>query len=462
VATGQITGSSGFTPVSALSVPIFRRDRSDYAVFYAPGFVAVSDSSRADDFQSTLDATRARQDPVAAALCHHAERAEASRSAASTTPFEPVCLTLYLGNQCNLRCTYCYASPSRGAALRLDWLTIQSAGERVLANCAKHGVPLTLVLHGGGEPTLFPDLIDRLLDGLEQAAGSQDVPLVRYVATNGVLSIARARWLARRFDTVGLSCDGPERFQSAQRPTWAGKSSTPFVERTAEVVRAEGTALHVRVTVTSRTLHDQAEIARYLCERIQPDEIHLEPLYLGGRAGLEASLRPEHALAFLDGFFEARRIAANFGVPLLTSGSRISEIHWSYCNVFRDVLQLVPGGVATACFKATDAAASDARTMTIGHCEENGSGLSFDRRRITTLRHGLSRWPERCRDCFNRFHCTLGCPDSCPVEPQVDPPEFRCQVQMALALRALDEIAEASWKEARREHRFVGREVVAP
>ena len=459
---GQITGSSGFTPLPALSVPIFRRDRTDYAIFYAPGFVAVSDASRADDFESILGTTKAQQDSVAAALRHHAESAEASRSVASTAPFEPVCLTLYLSNQCNLRCTYCYASPSREAALRLDWPAIRSAGERVLANCEQRGVPLTLVLHGGGEPTLFPDLIDRVLDGLEQMAVSRGVSLVRYVATNGVLSTARARWLARRFDTVGISCDGPERFQTAQRSTWAGGPSTPFVERTAKVVRAEGTPLQVRVTVTSRTLHHQAEIARYLCERIRPDEIRLEPLYLGGRAGSSASLRPEHAGVFLDGFREARRVAATFGVPLLTSGSRVSEIHGSYCNLFRDVLQIVPGAVATACFKVADATASDARTMTIGRCEDNGSGLSLDRRRITALRRGLSRWPRRCRDCFNRFHCTLGCPDSCPVEPEAGSSDFRCQVQMALALQALDELAEAAWKQARQEHRVVGREVAAP
>jgi sulfatase maturation enzyme AslB (radical SAM superfamily) len=461
VTTDQTTAPSGFLPLTALGVPIFRRNRGGHAVFYAPGFLAVSEASLADAFESRLGAGKASQDPVAAALRDHAERADASRSAAPTAPFEPVCLTLYLGNQCNLRCSYCYAEPSRATALRLDWPTIRPAGERVLTNCERRNVPLTLAVHGGGEPTLFPGLIDRVLDELEQAAASRGVPLVRYVATNGVLSAVRARWLARRFDIVGLSCDGPEPYQTAQRPTWAGGPSTRFVERTAKAVKAAGKPLHVRVTITSATRHHQPEIARYLCEQLRPDEIHLEPLYLGGRAGSSASLRPEHAPAFLDGFLEARRVAAGYGVSLLTSGSRVAELHGPYCNVFRDVLQLVPGGVATACFKVADAAAADARTMTIGR-QEDGSGLQLDLQRIAALRQGLSRWPERCRSCFNRFHCTLGCPDSCPVDERAGPSEFRCQVQMALALSALDEIAEPAWEQARREHRAVGAEVSAP
>lgn len=444
-------GDPGFSSLASIRAPIFRRDQSTHTSFYAPGYLAVVASTRADEFESTLRESPASLHPVAASLLHHAEWAEASHAANLTQPFEPVCLTIYPGSQCNLRCTYCYASPSRARAQRLDSSAIRTAGEYVIANCLKRGVPFTTVFHGGGEPGLFRDLIDRALDELGETAAAEGVAIFRYVATNGVLPAARARWLAQRFDTVGLSCDGPERFQSVQRPTWSGGSTTPCVERTAKVVRSQGTPLHVRVTITSRTLLHQGEITQYLCERLRPDEIHIEPLYVGGRAGSRASLLPEQATTFVDGFVQARGVAAAFGIPVQTSGSRLSEIHGPYCNVLRDVLQVVPGGVATTCFKTGNAAEAVTQRTTLGGCGNDGNALTLDIGRITRLRGLLSRWPAGCQDCFNRFHCTHGCPDSCPLDPKADASEFRCQVQMMLARRALDALAEATWKDARRD-----------
>jgi sulfatase maturation enzyme AslB (radical SAM superfamily) len=455
------TAASGFVPVRTTGLPVFRRDRGQYAAFYAPGFLAVVNASGADRFESALgDAHTPDLDPVPAALICHAQRALEARATAATAPFEPVCLTLYLGSRCNLHCTYCYASSSRARGSPLDWSAIQAAAPQVLANCERRGAPLTTVFHGGGEPTLFPGLIDRVLDELEPMADSRNVRIFRYLATNGVLPAARAHRLARRFDTIGISCDGPERWQSLQRPTWAGGASTPFVERTAKAVRDEGTPLHVRVTVTSRTLCHQAEITQYICERLAPDEIHVEPLYVGGRAQPETSLRPDQAPAFVDGLLAARQIAAMFGVPLRTSGSRIAELHGPYCNVFRDVLQLVPGGVATTCFKTSTARESDARGTTIGRT--NGEVLALEARQITALRRILGAWPGSCGDCFNRFHCSLGCPDSCPLGPQLELASFRCRVQMMLAQRALDDLAALMWKDRGPRRDVTGQEVSPP
>jgi sulfatase maturation enzyme AslB (radical SAM superfamily) len=454
---GEVT-TSGFAPVRTTDLPVFRMDHGAYAAFYAPGFLAVVKGRGADGFESALgDARAPDRDPVLAALIRHAEHALAVRAAAVTADFQPVCLTLYLGNQCNLHCTYCYASSSPERAAPLGRSAIRAAAQQVLANCERRSAPLTIVFHGGGEPTLYPDLIDHVLDELEPKAAERDVPVFRYLATNGVLPASRARKLARRFDIIGISCDGPACWQSVQRPTWGGRASTPAVERTAEIVRDAGTSVHVRVTVTARTLHHQAQIARYVCERLKPDEINVEPLYAGGRAGPSASLGADQAVAFVDGLMEAHQVAATFGVPLRTSGSRIGELHGPYCNVFRDVLQVVPGGVATTCFKTSTDRESDMRGMTMGRA--HGDVLTLEPRRITALRRILGAWPESCGNCFNRFHCSIGCPDSCPLEPQAEPSVFRCRVQMTLAQRMLDELAAALWQNRGSVQDVIGQEV---
>ncbi len=456
---GVTTG--GFTSVRTTDLPVFRMDHSAYAAFYAPGFLAVVNGPGADGFESALrDARTPARDPVSAALIRHAEHAVEVRAAAMIADFRPVCLTLYLGNQCNLHCTYCYASSSPERTAPLDESAIRAAARQVLANCERRSVPLTVVFHGGGEPTLYPDLIDQVLDELEGMAAERDVPVFRYLATNGVLPASRARKLVRRFDIVGISCDGPARWQSLQRPTWGGGGSTPAVERTAEIVRRAGTSLHVRVTVTPLTLRHQAEIVRYVCERLEPDEISVEPLYAGGRAGSAACLRADQAVAFVDRLMEARQVSAAFGVPLRTSGSRIGELHGPYCNVFRDVLQLVPGGVATACFKNSTDRESDMRGTTMGRAHDDV--LALEPRRITALRQILGAWPESCADCFNRFHCSKGCPDSCPLEPRAGPSDFRCRVQMTLAQRTLDDLAATLWQNRGPGQGLIGQEVGPP
>ncbi|HWS57401.1 MAG TPA: radical SAM protein, partial [Actinotalea sp.] len=206
-------------------------------------------------------------------------------------PFAPTCLTLYLNRDCNLHCSYCFSSPVRHDRSRLTGEAVTAAARIVAANCASAGVPLTVALHGGGEPTLDPDLVDDLLGRVEAVASESGVPVFRYVATNGVMSRAKASWLAQRVDLVGLSCDGPPDLHDAQRPTWTGRPTSDAVERTARVLREAGTPFHVRATVTPESCTRQEEIAEYLCG-LGAAEIHVEPVYRVGRAAAGQTLDP--------------------------------------------------------------------------------------------------------------------------------------------------------------------------
>jgi uncharacterized protein len=64
-------------------------------------------------------------------------------------------VVLFLTNQCNLRCTYCYASSGDYPKQEMSWEVAKAAIERVLSEVVKRkGSPLTLGFHGGGEPTM--------------------------------------------------------------------------------------------------------------------------------------------------------------------------------------------------------------------------------------------------------------------------------------------------------------------
>jgi hypothetical protein len=230
------------------------------------------------------------------------------------------------------------------------------------------------------------------------------------------------------------------------------------VRRTGQILREEGCRLHVRATITAASLDRQAAIAAYLCREFKPEQIRFETVYLGGRAVANPLLDSEQAGAFSTHMLEARAVAQSYGVPLLISGSRPGTIHGPYCNVFRQVLNLVPGdlargSVATACFKTVDAAQASARGAIIGARDQQSGCFRVNHAHVEALRQRLSfSWP-KCTDCFNRYHCVGECPDHCPLDstygqPEADEPGYRCTVQRLITTAILKETAETLWSES--------------
>jgi sulfatase maturation enzyme AslB (radical SAM superfamily) len=450
-----------FRPIGTGERPIYRQDNATYTMFYAPGCLCVVDSQHADPFEATItpDDTAPSSgtltgQPVdwGAALWRRAKSAIEQAHARQQEPFRPECLTLYMNNECNLECVYCYTDPVHEPADRLDPDVITAAAEVVAASCREKGLLFSVVLHGGGEPTLHREHVEQTLAQLDAVAARHGVESFCYVATNGVFSAPRAAWLADRCDLVGLSCDGPPYIQDLQRPRYGGGNTSSTVERTAEVLHSAGRPFHVRATITAATLHRQAEIADYICRRLAPQEIHFEPVYLGGRASAHIGLSVHQARAFVTSFREAQSTARRYGIPLAGSGSRLDSIHGPYCNVFRHVINLVPPGVATACFKTTDNTQTRARGAVIGELNRDSGRFEIDHRRIESLRQRLDITPPACAGCFNRYHCVRECPDGCPLDGEAcaSQASFRCQVQKLLAYEVLREKADSLWAAAQR------------
>jgi len=439
----------GFEPVRGADGPLFWREREAYATFYAPGCLCVVDRRAAGPFAAALSRPGAEPGSWAEALRQRAAEALAAAERLASEPFRPECLTLYLHNECNLACGYCYADPAAVPGARLDPASVAAAADLVAANCREKGLPLRVGFHGGGEPTLYRNQVEELLSLVRGAAARHGVESFLYVATNGVMSQEKAAWLARNFDMVGLSCDGPAVIHDAQRPARDGRGTLAAVERTAATLRRAGTLYQVRVTVTAEGLARQAEAADYICRVLAPEAIRLEPAYLGGRSRAAAAPGAGRAGDFVAGFLAARAVAAAYGLPLTISGSRLAEVHGPYCHPYRQVLNLVPGergAVATVCFKAGTEALARAQGMAIGHLDRAAGDFVLDLARIAALRRQLAARPARCQACFNRFHCTGDCPDACPLAGEPGAAAgFRCQMQRGLAEAVLAETAGRLW-----------------
>jgi uncharacterized protein len=438
----------GFHPIGNGQFNIFHKEMTADALFYAPGYLAVVDAAWADKFEEELCGTGPSTWDAVVNLHQYAAAALRIWSEIRSRPFSPVCLTLYLNEQCNLNCIYCFASPVRRTlpAALLTLSAVQRAARLVAKNCLQSGRPFVVAFHGGGEPALDLAEMERLLTAIEAIAREYQLPIFRYIATGGVIPPENAIWLAEHFDLIGLSCDGPPEIQERQRPLRNGKGSSGFVERTAEIIRAAQKPFHIRTTITSDSVHRQPEIAEYICHFLHPQEIHVEPVYLGGRADEKLHLNLEQMPKFVAHFFSAKAVAQTYGIPWLSSGSRPGEIHGPYCNVFRDVLHLLPGNGATACFKITNTDSARSANLLIGDYNQAKDEYHLDTSLIQQTQATMSRLMPDCATCFNQFHCSRLCPGHCMSEGKAPLSQVRCRVQALLVERMLEDTAQSSCK----------------
>jgi sulfatase maturation enzyme AslB (radical SAM superfamily) len=231
---------------------------------------------------------------------------------------------LYLNRRCQLACQYCFSDlPEVTDFAEVSVDTACVAANLVANNCAEENLPLVVVFHGGGEPVLSWRLVDALQPELRRIADAHGIPLFRYIATNGVMSEQRAHWLARSFDLVGLSIDGPPEIQLVQRPYRnSNQDNTLIILRTARILREAGVPVHIRVTLTAESALQQMEICQYLCKNISPSAISVEPVYRGGRANASMQIREEQLDGFVKSFFEARAEARRREADWRMSGAR--------------------------------------------------------------------------------------------------------------------------------------------
>lgn len=444
----------GFRPLSSSDLPIFQADGPVYTTFYTPGCLCVTPTAQAEHFacQITQSALTTAGKGGAAARTLRQKAADVLTMQTRPTAFQPRCLTLYLHNQCNLRCVYCFSAAAPRRRERLSLAAIQAAAVLVASACAQQGVPCHIGLHGGGEPSYDRPLAEAALAVINQVAAQHGVRLFRYIATNGVVDEETAGWLAHNFEQVGLSCDGPPDLQDCQRPQWNGGGTAAPLAKTARILRQVGVRLLIRSTITSASVARQAEVAAYLCQEFAPVALHFEPVYHAGRAGAAgAPMTPD---GFVTHFLAARAVAKAYGVPLVFAGTRPAAWHGPFCNVLRDVVNLIPGDVATACFKATTQRQAEQGGWVVGHYDPAQKQFSLDQARIAALRQQFGAAPADCQACFNRFHCAYSCPEACPgaVSSGAD---FRCQVQRQLATALLHEAADQLWR-TRRDPRGAG------
>ena len=360
--------------------------------------------------------------------------------------YTPTMVTLFPTNQCNLRCTYCYASAGEWKSLTMDWQTAVNAVELVIHNLIEKGAKhFSMGFHGGGEPLLPWEFVKRIVMYVEERCAEEGMDPFIYAATNGVLSEKQLEWIIKHLRNLNISFDGLPHVQDYQRPLPNGKGSFEFVDRTMKFLDEHDFQYGMRGTVTDYNLELMEETIDFVGHNYKVKSVHLEPLFYCGRCKTSGTMKPDIE-KFAENFMRCESRCVPFGIQLTYSGCHLEFLRNSFCGVSSDNFSVTPDGHITSCFEVTDKSDPKSEVFFIGKVLKDGNiELNEEKRKYL---HSLTvDHLDYCQDCFAKWHCAGEC--AAKIEHghyRGDRGNERCQLNRQLIRNRLIGIIEGKYK----------------
>jgi uncharacterized protein len=393
--------------VQVYTIPISNTEQDDAHIIYRPllGLAFVGNQAMADLAKALAeDPTRPLDDDVHAFLeeigylCPDPPAPQLPAAG----DFSPKGLVLLMTNQCQLRCTYCYAAAGELPQQHLSLETGYAAIDYTYENLKRQNHPkFRIALHGGGEPTLPWETMRKLV----AYAKEKPIPTEVSLTSNGIWSKQQTQWIMAYVDSVGISIDGSPSTQDAQRPLASGNGSSRWVMQTLQELDAYHHPYGLRMTAVPPFDH-LLEDVRFLCENTHHHHLQVEPAFHPERGG-GYHYELEQGLQFLQAFFAAQRVAEEYGGKLSCVGSDVDKISPVPCGSPFSSLIVTPQNKLVTCFEVTDDSHPLADLMTIGRITPQG--VEIDEEARSTLRQKIVERLASCRDCFCYWTCAGGC-----------------------------------------------------
>ncbi len=371
--------------------------------------------------------------------------------------FRPTQVTLFPTNNCNLRCSYCYAFGGEGGGngeplTKMDLRCAQRAIDLVAQNALERrgegdGTHNFLVsIHGNGEPFCAYDLIQEIVWYGQDVSERLDIPAVFNAATNGVLTEEQLDFVVANFNSVNVSFDGLPAFQDANRPTAGGRGSFAAVDRTMRRLAEAGVGFGVRTTVTDAMVDAMPDIVAFVASNYPGiEQLHFEPVWECGRCKTSDTGMPASDV-FVRRYLEALEVAQEHGVRLVFSGARQDVLVDTFCKVSSGSFTVTPTGDVTACYEVSYASDPRSERFFFGRYDPEGDRFVFDQQKLDALSTLCVHNIRFCDDCFCRWHCAGDC--AAKVLDGIDVDEHhgsvRCEISRALTLNQIQR--KLDWK----------------
>lgn len=337
-------------------------------------------------------------------------------------------VVLFLTNQCNLRCSYCYASSGEFAPKNMSWEAARAAIDRVMGDVtARGGTEMTLGFHGGGEPSLNWKILTGAVDYAKKKAAEKNIALCVSGAFNGYWTPKIREYMIANFTEISLSFDGLPTVQNSQRPAVGKGKSFDRVAETLAALDNSAMSYGVRMTVTRKHVARLAESVAFICGHFSPKKIQVEPVFLEGRAKEEQTV--DDAGDFVEQFITAHRAAASRDIDLFYSGARPDMLTQRFCLAACRALVVTTDGDVTACFETYGREHPLSASFIVGGYGGNGEYL-VERGKLDAHFARTSDTIPYCWGCFCRWHCAGDCAIKASAAGRMDEftPTGRCAI----------------------------------
>ncbi|MFA5722293.1 MAG: radical SAM protein [Candidatus Paceibacterota bacterium] len=319
--------------------------------------------------------------------------------------------TLLLTRKCNLRCIYCYASPSMSGPSIPDNLAIDAVNWFVQQN---QGPKIRITFHGGGEPTLERRLIKKVVNQVKEIQGNY--PAHYLIVTNGTVNKNFLDWMMVNNFAITFSVDGPPEIQNRNRPFHNGSPTSDVVESNIRYLVARNYPIGIRLTYSSKD--NIVQIIKYFGE-LGIKRIHLEPLFPYGRYYKKVKFGKDSKYNvfspgindLLTKFLIAMNVCKKYGIKIYNG----HIMHFNrgigyFCGAASGKAMLVTHeGLLSGCLEVVDSNDKDIETFKIGNWVPAQKSFKVDMNKIAILQKRHADILPECRNCFARYTCAGGC-----------------------------------------------------
>ena len=376
--------------------------------------------------------------------------------------FKPVQVTLFPTNNCNLRCSYCYAFGGEGGgsgepitkmglrcAQRAIDLVAHNALERRANGDGTHNFLVSI--HGNGEPFCAFDLIREIVFYGQDVSEELGIPVVFNAASNGVLSEEQLDFVLANFNNVNISFDGLPEYQDANRPLAGGRGSFAAVDHTMRRLCEAGLNFGIRTTVTADMVDAMPQMVEFVAANYPTiEQLHFEPVWECGRCLTSTDTMPDSS-RFVQRYLEALTIAQELGVRLVFSGARQDMLVDTFCKVSSGSFTVTPTGDVTACYEVSYATDPRSARFFFGRFDAREDRFVFDQDKLDALSELNVHNMRFCDNCFCRWHCAGDC--AAKVLDGIDVSEHRgsvrCEISRALTLNQISR--KLAWRPQEQE-----------
>jgi uncharacterized protein len=315
---------------------------------------------------------------------------------------------LFLTNQCNLRCSYCYASSGEFPQKRMTWEIAKAGIDFVLDQVKKnHSQTMTVGFHGGGEPTLNWDILVKSTEYAKSVSKKNNLDLHVTGSFNGYWPIKVTRYIIKNFTEISLSFDGLPSTQNAQRPAVNNKASFQKVSETLFRLDQAQFSYGIRMTVTNDSVSHLEENISFICENFKPRKIQVEPVFMEGRAIKNRSAISDLDV-FINQFTRAITKAEQHKIHLFYSGARLEAMTTRFCLAACRAVVITPDGSITTCFEVYGQEHPSADQFIVGRYDGDGK-ISIDGQKLIKNYRRTIDQISYCDACFCKWHCAGDC-----------------------------------------------------